>query len=126
MFKTKKLLVMNKKDYDMVIEEIAKDNNETIEVSEKALKILLGKEDITTKIGEGVIQNGIIEITNHPKRGFSTCYNTSGFIDEYGKKANKMFDSVLSIELEHMSSDVGKTIGRRPIESLPIVGKLFK
>lgn len=126
MFKTKKLLVMNKKDYDMVIEEIAKDNNETIEVNEKALKILLGKEDITTKIGEGVIQNGIIEITNHPKRGFSTCYNTIGFIDEYGKKANKMFDSVLSIELEHMSSDVGKTIGRRPIESLPIVGKLFK
>lgn len=126
MFKSKKLLVINKKDYDMVIEKIAKDNNETIEISEKTLQILLRREDITTKIGEGVIQDGIIEITNHPKRGFTTCYNTGGFLDEYCKKANKLIDSVLSIELEHINRNVGKTIGRRPIESLPIFGKLFK
>lgn len=126
MFKNKKLLIMNREDYDMVIEKIAKDNNETIEISEKALQVILRREDITTKIGEGVIQKGIIEISNHPKRGFSTCYNTEGFLDEYSKKANKMFESVLSIELEHISRNTGKTIGRRPIESLPIFGKLFK
>lgn len=126
MFNNKKILVINKKDYDMVINEIAKDNNETIEISEKALNVILRREDITTKIGEGVIQEGIIEISNHPKKGFSTCYNTQGFLDEYCEKANKLIDSTLSIELEHMSRDIGKTIGRRPIESLPIFGKLFK
>lgn len=126
MFKTKKLLIMNKKDYDMVIEEISKDNNETIEINEKALKVILSKEDITTKIGNAVIKEGIIEISNCPKRGFHTCYNIEGFIDEYSKKVNDMVDSVLSVELEHINRNVGKTIGRRPIESLPIVGKLFK
>lgn len=125
MFKNKKILVINKKDYDMVIEKIAKDNHETIEVSEKALKVILRREDITTKIGDG-IKEGIIEISNHPKRGFSTCYNTEGFLDEYSKKANKLIDSVLSVELEHINRNTGKTIGRRPIESLPIFGKLFK
>lgn len=122
MFNNKKILVINKKDYDMVIEKIAKDNNETIEISEKALKVILRREDITTKIGEGVIQDGIIEITNHPKKGFSTCYNTEGFLDEYCEKTNKLIDSTLSIELEH----INRNIGRRPIESLPIFGKLFK
>lgn len=126
MFKSKKLLIMNKKDYDMVIEEISKDNNETIEVNEKALKVILSREDITTKIGCNVIKEGIVEISNCPKKGFYTCYNIEGFIDEYSKKVNNMVDSVLSVELEHINRNVGKTIGRRPIESLPIFGKLFK
>lgn len=126
MFKNKKLLVINKKDYDMVIEEISKDNNETIEINEKALKVILSKEDITTKIGCKIIEDGIIEITNCPKKGWHTCYNINGFIDEYTKKVNDMVNSVLSVELEHISRNVGKTIGRRPIESLPIFGKLFK
>ena len=126
MFKSKKLLIINKKDYDIVVEEITKDNNETVEINEKALRTILAKEDITTKIGEGVIKEGIIEISNSPKKGFYTCYNTEGFIDEYGKKVNTMIDSVLSVELEHINRNVGKTIGRRPIESLPIFGKLFK
>lgn len=126
MFKNKKLLIMNKKDYDMVIEEISKDNNETIEINEKALKVILSKEDITTKIGTAVIQEGIIEIENHPKKGFHTCYNIKGFVDEYSKKVNTMIDSVLSVELEHINRNVGKTIGRRPIDNLPIIGKLFK
>lgn len=126
MFKNKKILVINKKDYDMVIEEISKDNNETIEINEKALKTILSKEDITTKIGTAVIKEGIIEITNCPKRGFHTCYNIEGFLDEYSIKVNKMIDSVLSVELEHINRNVDKTIGRRPIDSLPIIGKLFK
>lgn len=126
MFNAKKTLVMNKKDYDMVIEEISKDNNETIEINEKALKTILSKEDITTKIGTAVIKEGIIEITNCPKRGFHTCYNIEGFLDEYSIKVNKMIDSVLSVELEHINRNVDKTIGRRPIDSLPIIGKLFK
>lgn len=126
MFNAKKTLVMNKNDYDMVIEEISKDNNETIEINEKALKTILSKEDITTKIGTAVIKEGIIEITNCPKRGFHTCYNIEGFLDEYSIKVNKMIDSVLSVELEHINRNVDKTIGRRPIDSLPIIGKLFK
>lgn len=122
----RKMLIMNKKDFEMVVEEISKDNNETIEINEKALRTILSKEDITTKIGEGVIKEGIIEISNCPKKGFYTCYNTEGFIDEYSKKVNNMIESVLSVELEHINRNVGKTIGRRPIESLPIFGKFFK
>lgn len=126
MFNNKKLLIINRKDYNMVIEEITKDNNETMEINEKALRTILGKEDITTKIGDGVIKEGIIEISNCPKKGFYTCYNTDGFIDEYGKKVNHMVDSVLSVELEHINRNIGKTLGRRPINSLPIFGKFFK
>lgn len=126
MFNSKKLLIINRKDFEMVVEEISKDNNETMTINEKALRTILSKEDITTKIGEGVIKEGVIEISNCPKKGFYTCYNTEGFIDEYGKKVNNMIDSVLSVELEHINRNVGKTIGRRPIESLPIFGKFFK
>ena len=122
----RKMLIMNKKDYEQVIEEISKDNKETIEINEKALRTILSKEDITTKIGDNVIKEGIVEISNCPKKGFYTCYNTEGFIDEYGRKVNHMIDSVLSVELEHINRNVGKTIGRRPIESFPIFGKFFK
>lgn len=125
MFKNKKILVMNKKDYEMVVEEISKNNKETIEINEKALKTLLRKEDINIKIGESVIKDGIIEISNCPKKGFYTCYNIEGFLDEYSKKVNGMIQNVLSVDLEYINSK-DKTICRRPIESLPIVGKLFK
>lgn len=126
MFKlNKKVLVMNRKDYNNCIIEIAKDNKETIEINEKALKVILAKEDITTRIDDAVIKDGIIEISNMPKAGFYTCYNTEGFIEEYGEKVNKMIDSVLSVELEHLSREKGRFVGRKPTD-FPLIGKLFK